>query len=142
MIPVRYSSNGVSFSVPRFTKVQEVPSTAGNYKNYEMSAGTSSISVSIPIAATTPAMELAKEVPTSAIGLEMTKDSFNSHAGATASYSLKAAAGDSVQGTSTVVWRSYASTIPSSPVNWKFTRGEKDGSLDDVWAKIQSSIQW
>ena len=142
MIPVQYSSNGVSFSVPRFTKVQEVSSTAGNYKNFEMSAGKSTISVSIPIAATTPPVVLASEVPAAAVGLKTTTNAFQNHAGSTATYTMKPAAGDTTSSNSTVVWRMYASSISSSPVSWKFTRGDSDGSLDDVWAKIQSSITW
>lgn len=140
-----YGTHGVTFEVPSSLTVLNVPSTDGNYQNYQINSSatqnTSIIMVSIPLKNGSSPSTLADIVKPFTDPAGIKPMTTNGRTGQAITYAYTTGFGD-VPWTGTVTWELYPSNYSTSPIMLEYQAGSGDDSLSGVWASIKNSIIW
>ncbi|MFH0829030.1 MAG: hypothetical protein V1907_02530 [Candidatus Kerfeldbacteria bacterium] len=139
-------TNGVTFKSPAGLTWADVPSTEGNYKNYQLNstatANASWITVSIPLKESSQAYTLAQELKGVTDTSKIRPSTLNGHSGELITYKKTTTAPGDVKWVGVITKRQYVSRYASSPVRLEYNKGELDYSLDAAWQLLKSSITW
>lgn len=145
---IKVERNGFSFSYPKNLLLQEIPSTEGNYTNYQMTnpvilpGERSEITVSIPLKNTNNAFALADEIKNEADLSKIIETSLNGHQCESITYRLDT----NYPGDRPVhAFRSRMHCITryeTSPLSFDYIKHDTDVSLDNYWDTIKQSIKY
>lgn len=137
----------VTFKSPAGLEWLDVPSTEGNYKNYQLNSSardnSSFIMVSIPLKESSQGYSLADTVKPFADISGIHPSALNGHTGEAITYEE-----DTTKDPTDIPWvgsvtkEQYPSMFITSPVMLTYSHGTGDDSLDAVWEQVRSSIQW
>lgn len=136
------SSQGVTFAVPRHANVQHVASTAGNYNNTIIANSRSTITISVPLKATTPAFNILEAIQPWGTSADVSSVTLHGRVGQRATYRQDSTSNSDVPTHARVTLEVYPSTIPSSPIQLQYIHRDGDDSLDSVWETVRESIRW
>lgn len=142
-IPKKYNAGGVSFSVARSFHVEEIPSTAENYKNFRVESKNfnSNIVVHLPLKASEPAFSLADIVTPYASTNIIHTATVAGHTAQVAQFHSTGSSSSAGE-ISNISIVSFTSSIPSSPIIISYQRLHGDTALATTWSQIITSLKW
>lgn len=145
---VKVKNNEFSFLYPKSVLLQEIPSTEGNYANYQMTnpvilpGERSEITVSVPLKNTSNAFTLADEIKNEADPSKIIKTSLNGHQCESITYRLDT----NYPGDRPVhAFKSRMHCVTryeTSPLSFDYIKYDTDASLDNYWDTIRQSIKY
>lgn len=142
------SNNSFSFSYPKKLNVQVIPSTEGNYANYQIanpyvtSASRSTIMVSLPLKNTSIAFTLADSIKPYGNQSEIKNISLSGHQGQTITYRQDTNLPGDIPVHALITRQLFASKYATSPVMLEYFKSDGDASLNSAWSVIRNSLRY
>lgn len=143
----RIEKNGFSFRYPKTLQLQEIPSTEGNYANFQINNSNSqiaksSITISIPLKNTSIAFTLADNIKPVGNPDDVKTTSLNRHRGQTITYRQDTNYPGDIPVHGTITYELYPTKYETSPVLIRYFKDDADATLDTFWKAIRESITY
>ena len=134
--------HGVVFSYPKKLTIQNIPSTEGNYANWQIMGSGSTITVSIPLKASSQKFTLLDNIQPWGKATDIVANTLAGHLGQQAWYREDSTSEGDIATHADVIFAAYPSAITDSPILVRYIHADGDNSLQAAWDKIQKTIHW